>query len=78
MMGSILPSSRFRTEDDIKRMWKVIGWQSSGFNRKLWRATVPLTGLQPGDFVYFTTYALSGLVLLFSSFFFTLLEHYSL
>jgi hypothetical protein len=77
-MGSILPSFRFRTEDDIKRMWKVIGWQSPGFNRKLWRATVSFTSMQPSDFVYFSTYALSGLVLSFSSFFFTLLEHYSL
>jgi hypothetical protein len=34
--------------------------------------------VQPGDFVYFSTYALAGLVALFSSFFLMLSEHYGL
>jgi hypothetical protein len=34
-----------------------------------------LTGLRPNEFVYFSAYALAGLVLLFSSF--TLLEYYA-
>jgi hypothetical protein len=34
--------------------------------------------LRHGEFVYFATYALAGLVLPFSSFFFTLLETYGL
>jgi hypothetical protein len=38
---------------------------------------VSLTGMQPSEFVYFSSYALSGLVPPFSSFF-TLLEFYSL
>jgi hypothetical protein len=33
---------------------------------------------QPGDFVYFSVYALAGLVPPFSSFFLVLLEHYGL
>jgi hypothetical protein len=33
---------------------------------------------QPGDFVYFSAYALAGLMPLFSSFFLVLLEHYGL
>jgi hypothetical protein len=34
--------------------------------------------MRPGDFVFFTTYALAGLVLPLSSFFLTLLEYYGL
>jgi hypothetical protein len=34
--------------------------------------------MHPRDIIYFSAYALSGLVLPFSSFFFTLLEHYGL
>jgi hypothetical protein len=37
-----------------------------------------LTDMRPDDFVYFSTYALAGLVPVFSSFFFMLLEHYEL
>jgi hypothetical protein len=77
-MASILPSSRYRIEDDIRRLRKLASWQSARFNGKLWRATVPLTGMRPCDFVYFFVYTLSGLMLPFSTFFFTLLEHYGL
>jgi hypothetical protein len=34
--------------------------------------------LWPGEFIFFTSYTLAGLVLPFSSFFFTLLETYGL
>jgi hypothetical protein len=37
-----------------------------------------LANMRPGDFVFFTTYALAGLVLPLSSFFLTLLEYYGL
>jgi hypothetical protein len=56
----------------------VIGWQASGFDGKLRCGIMPLTGMRPGDFIYFSTYALFGLVLPFSSFFFTLLKYYGL
>jgi hypothetical protein len=48
-----------------------------GFDGKLRHGIAPLTGMWADDFVYFSTYALSGLVLPFSSFF-TLLEYYEL
>jgi hypothetical protein len=56
----------------------VIGWQSSGFDGKMQRGVAPLIGMQPDKFVYFASYALSGLVLPFSSFLFTLLQYYNL
>jgi hypothetical protein len=40
--------------------------------------TLPLTNLQPGEFVYFSCYAMAGLVPPMSSFLFTLLEFYGL
>jgi hypothetical protein len=40
--------------------------------------TFPLDGLRSSEFIFFTSYALSGLVLPFSSLFFTLLETYDL
>jgi hypothetical protein len=42
------------------------------------RGVAPLTGLQSGEFIYFASYTLSGLMLLFSSFLLTLLENYDL
>jgi hypothetical protein len=49
-------------------------WQSLGYDSKMRRGMLSLA--QPGDFVYFSAYALAGLVSLFSSFFLILLEHY--
>jgi hypothetical protein len=40
--------------------------------------TFPFDGLRSSEFIFFTSYALSRLVLPFSSFFFTLLETYDL
>jgi hypothetical protein len=40
--------------------------------------TSPLINLQPGEFIYFSCYAVTRLVPLVSSFFFTLLEFYGL
>jgi hypothetical protein len=39
---------------------------------------VSLASMRPSDFIYFSAYALTGLVPVFSSFFFMLLEHYGL
>jgi hypothetical protein len=41
------------------------------------RGIMSLTSMKPSDFVYFSAYALFGLVLPFSSFFFTVLEYYN-
>jgi hypothetical protein len=44
----------------------------------MWRGIVPLANMRPSDFIFFSSYALSGLVPPLSSFFFMLLEHYEL
>jgi hypothetical protein len=72
-MASNLSSSRLRIESDLRRLRRVIWWQLSGFDGKMQRGVAPLA-----EFVYFTSYTLSGLVLPFSSFLFTLLEYYGL
>jgi hypothetical protein len=56
----------------------VIQWQSLRYDGKMRHGVVPLTGMRPDEFIYFASYALSGLVLMFSSFLFMLLEHYGL
>jgi hypothetical protein len=78
MMASTLPSSRFHWEDDLRKLRKVIGWQSPGFNGKLRCRIMSLSGMWSSNFVYFSTNTLFDLMLLFSSFFLTLLEHYGL
>jgi hypothetical protein len=55
---------------------KAIGWQSLGYDSKMQRGMLSLA--QPGDFVYFSSYALAKLMLPLSSFFLVLLEHYGL
>jgi hypothetical protein len=55
-----------------------MGWQAPGFEHRLKRGVVPLANLEPGDFVFFSAYALAGLVPPLSSFFLMLLEFYGL
>jgi hypothetical protein len=74
-MASGLPASRYQYENDLRMLRKVIGWQSPGYDSKMRHGMLSLT--QPGDFVYFSLYALAGLVLPLSSFL-MLLEHYGL
>jgi hypothetical protein len=68
VMASNLPPSRFQAENDLRKLWKVIGWQSLGYD----------SNMRPGDFIFFLLNALSGLVPLLPSFFFMLLKHYGL
>jgi hypothetical protein len=75
-MASSLPTSRYQFESDLRVLRKAIEWQSPGYDSKMRRRMLSLT--QPGDFVYFSAYALAGLGLSFSSFFLVLLEHYGL
>jgi hypothetical protein len=77
-MTSNLPSSHQQTEDDLRRLRRVLGWQSSGFDGWMWHSTLPLINLQLREFVFFTCYATAGLLPLVSSFLFTLLEFYGL
>jgi hypothetical protein len=55
-----------------------MGWQAPGFEHKLKCGVVPLANLEPWDFIFFSAYALAGLVLPLSSFFLMLLEFYRL
>jgi hypothetical protein len=57
---------------------RLMGWQAPGFEHRLRRGVTPLANLEPGDFVFFSTYALAGLVPPLSSFFLVLLEFYGL
>jgi hypothetical protein len=77
-MVSDLSSSRLYTESDLRKLRWVIGWQSPRFDQKMWHGVAPLTGMRPSEFVYFASYALSRLMLPFSSFLFMLLEYYGL
>jgi hypothetical protein len=75
--GSDLPTSRYQTESDLRKLRKVIGWLSLGYDSKLRCGMVSLANMQLGNFVFFSLYALSGLVPPLS-FFFMLLEPYGL
>jgi hypothetical protein len=76
VMASDLPPLRYQSENDLKMLRKAIGWQSLGYNSKMQRKMLSLA--HPGDFVYFSSYALLRLVPPLSSFFLMLLEYYGL
>jgi hypothetical protein len=75
-MAFDLSSSDLCMEGDLGKLRQVIAWQSSRFDGKMQHGVALLTGMRPGEFIYFSSYALSGLVLPFSSFLLTFLEHY--
>jgi hypothetical protein len=77
-MASNLPRSRLRTEDDLRRLRRLLDWQSPGFDGWMRYGTFPLVNLQPREFIFFSCYAMSGLVPPLSSFLFTLLEFHGL
>jgi hypothetical protein len=62
-IASILPSSCFDPEDDLRKLRMMIRWQASGFNEKKQHGIMALSDMRPGDSVYFSAYTLSGLVL---------------
>jgi hypothetical protein len=77
-MAAELPPSRFRSSSSLASLRRLMGWQAPGFEHRLKRGVMPLANLAPGDFVFFSAYALAGLVPPVSSFFFMLLEFYGL
>jgi hypothetical protein len=77
MAAELLPS-RFRSSGSLASLRRLMGWQAPGFKHRLKRGLMPLANLAPGDFVFFSAYALAGLVPLVSSFFLMLLEFYGL
>jgi hypothetical protein len=77
-MAAELPPSRFKTTGSLASLRRLMGWQASGLTCKVKSRVASLANMRPGDFIFFTAYALAGLVPLLSSFFLTLLEYYGL
>jgi hypothetical protein len=77
MAAELLPS-RFRSSGSLVSLRQLMGWQAPGFEHRLKRRVVSLANLEPGDFIFFSVYALAGLVPPLSSFFLMLLEFYGL
>jgi hypothetical protein len=77
-MAVELPPSRFKTTSSLASLRRLMGWQAPGLACKVKSEAVSLANMRPGDFVFFATYALAGLVPPLSSFFLTLLEYYGL
>jgi hypothetical protein len=77
-MASNLPVSHLRLDNELMQVKRLLGWQPAEYDGRIRCGTIPLTDLQPGKIVLFTSYALAGFVLPVSSFFITLLENYGL
>jgi hypothetical protein len=77
-MAVELPPSRFKTTSSLASLRRLMGWQAPGLACKVKSEAASLANMRPGDFVFFATYALAGLVPPLSSFFLTLLEYYGL
>jgi hypothetical protein len=65
-------------EDDLRRLRRMIKWQSAGYDGWMQRYTLSLNNLQLGQFIFFACYTAVGLVPPVSPFLFTLLELYGL
>jgi hypothetical protein len=77
-MAAELPPSRFKMTGSLASLRWLMGWQAPGLTCKVKRGAASLANMRSGDFIFFTTYALTGLVPPLSSFFLTLLEYYRL
>jgi hypothetical protein len=75
-MVSSLPIPRLRSDADLMRVRRQLGWQAVEYDGRIRRGSGPLVGLLPGEFVPFTSDALAGFTLSTSSFLLTLLENY--
>jgi hypothetical protein len=77
-MAPNLPRSRVQSQDDLRRLRRLLGWQLLGFDGLMRCGTLLLINLQLAEFVYFSRYVVARLVLPVSSFLFKLLEFYRL
>jgi hypothetical protein len=77
-MAAELPPSRFKTTGSLASLRQLMGWQAPALTSKQKHGVASLANMGSEDFVFFTAYALVGLVLSLSSFFLTLLEYYGL
>jgi hypothetical protein len=76
-MAAELPPSRFKTMSSLASLRRLMGWQAPSLACKVKSGAASLASMRPGDFVFFTAYALAGLVPPLSSFL-MLLEYYGL
>jgi hypothetical protein len=76
-MASNLPASRLRSNNDFTWVRRLLRWQATEYDGRIWRRTIPLIDLQRGKILLFTSYVLAGLTLPASSFL-MLLENYDL
>jgi hypothetical protein len=72
-MAAELPFSQFKMTGSLASLRRLMGWQVPRLACKVKSRAASLANMRPGDFVFFTTYALPGLVPPLSSFFLTLL-----
>jgi hypothetical protein len=77
-MVAELPPSRIKTTSSLASLRWLMGWQAPYLACKLKSGATSLANMRSGDFVFFTAYALAGLLPPLSSFFLTLLEYYRL
>jgi heme/copper-type cytochrome/quinol oxidase subunit 1 len=77
-MVTSLHSPHIQSDEDLMRVWRLLGWRAGEYDGRIHRGTIPLTDLRPGEMVLFTSYALVGFMLPVPSFFLTLLETYGL
>jgi hypothetical protein len=77
-MAAELPPSWFMTTGSLASLQWLMGWQAPGLACKVKSGAASRANMRPGDIVFFTAYALAGLVPPLSSFFLTLLEYYGL
>jgi hypothetical protein len=78
-MALNLSPTHLRSDSDLRKVRLMLGWKLTEYDGRMRCRSVLLSGLWPGEFIFFTSYALAGLTLSMSSFFFfTLLENYGL
>jgi hypothetical protein len=75
-MASNLPRTRLHSPTDLVVLRRVLGWQASGYDNWLRCGVLLLTNLWSREFVFFSCYAVAGLVPPVSSFLLMLLEFY--
>jgi hypothetical protein len=77
-MASILPTSHLQSGSDLVKLRRLLGWQSPWYVVRVRCGAILPRDLRPSEFIFFSSYALAGLMLPFSFFFFRLLETYDL
>jgi hypothetical protein len=76
-MAAELPPSQFKMTGSLASLQRLMGWQAPSLTCKVKSGVASLANKRSGDFIFFTTYTLVGLVPPLSSFL-MLLEYYGL